>query len=112
MPKIHLKSVKCTIPDEIDKDEMYLKMNGEKIWPQGDFYHRLDTDESVDIDLEYEVSEGWVEVELWDFDFISRNDLLGVFKFKVDYTLGKYNTSMTVLEEGSHASYILYWEIV
>ncbi len=112
MAKIKLVSVKCTIPDEIDKDEMYLKMNGEKIWPEGDYYHRLDTDESVELDLEFEVAEGWVEIELWDFDFISRNDLLGVFKFKVDNTLGEYSTSMTLLEMGSPASYTLYWEIL
>jgi hypothetical protein len=31
MPKIKLNSLKCTIPDELDKDEIYLKMNGEKI---------------------------------------------------------------------------------
>lgn len=112
MPKIQLKSVKCTVPDESDKDEMYLKMNGEKIWPLQGRYHRLDADDQVDIALELDVPEGWTEVELWDYDFISRNDLLGVFKFMVDQTRGEYSTSMQVLEKNSSASYILHWAIV
>lgn len=111
MAKILINSVKCLIPDESDKDEMYLKIDGEKVWPKDGFYHRLDSDESVDVNLEFEVEEGWTEIELWDFDFISRNDLLGVFKFKVDQIRDKYSTSMTLLEEGSSASYILHWEI-
>jgi hypothetical protein len=72
----------------------------------------LDTDESVDLEMEIEVNEGWAEIEVWDYDFISRNDLLGAFRFNVDHTKGDYSTSMIVLEVGSHSSYILFWEIV
>lgn len=110
MPKIKLISVKCTLPDESDKDEMYLKMNGEKIWPPEKRFHRLDSNEKVEIGLEMEVPEGWTKIELWDYDFISPNDLLGVFEFNVDQTPGEYSTSMHVLEAKSTASYILYWE--
>ena len=112
MPKIFLRSVKCTVPDESDKDEMYLKMNGEKIWPPQGRYHRLDTGDEVEIGLKLDVPEGWAAIELWDYDFISRNDLLGVFKFNVDNTQGEYSTSMEVLEKNSPASYILEWEIL
>lgn len=112
MPKIKLISVQCTTPDEIDKDEMYLKMNGEKIWPEGERYHRVDTGDIEEVNLEMEVSEGWNEIEVWDFDFISKNDLLGAFKFKVDTEAGEYSTSMTLLEKNSTASYMLSWEIL
>ncbi|MEP4533208.1 MAG: hypothetical protein ABJ004_08980 [Cyclobacteriaceae bacterium] len=112
MPKIRLISVECTTPDEVDKDEMYLKKDGEKIWPEGEKYHRLDTGDKVEINLELDVPEGWNEVELWDFDFVSRNDLLGVFKFKVDGKPDKYSTSMELLEEGSTASYLMFWEVL
>lgn len=112
MPKIRIKSVQCTTPDEIDKDEMYLKMNGEKIWPEGERYHRVDTGDVEEVNLELDVKEGWNEIEVWDFDFVSANDLLGVFKFKVDDTPGKYSTSMTLLEKNSTASYFLTWEIL
>lgn len=112
MAKIRINSVQCTTPDEIDKDEMYLKMGGEKIWPQGELYHRVDTGDVEQVGLELEVNEGWNEIELWDFDFVTLNDKLGVFKFKVDDNTGKYSTSMEVLERNSTASYMLFWEIL
>lgn len=112
MPKVLLKTVHCLVPDESDKDEMYLKYNGEKIWPKENKFNRLDAGEKVEINLEMEMSEGWQEVELWDYDYISRNDLLGKFRFKVDRQIGEFNTSMTLLENGSPASYVLDWEIL
>jgi len=112
MPKIRITAVQCTTPDEIDKDELYLKMNGEKIWPKGNIYHRVDTGDKVDVYLELEVEKGWNEVEVWDFDFVSKNDLLGVFKFNADAEIGSYSTSMTLLERNSTASYYLYWELL
>ena len=51
MPKIKIVSVQCTTPDEIDKDEMYLKMNGEKICPDGERYHRVDTGDVEEVDM-------------------------------------------------------------
>jgi len=112
MTWIRINSVQCTTPDEIDKDEMYLKKDGKKIWPSGGLYHRVDTGDEVQVDLALDVKDGWNEIELWDFDFISLNDKLGVFKFKVDAEPGKYSTSMTLLERNSTASYILFWEIL
>lgn len=112
MPKIRIKSVQCTTPDEIDKDEMYLKMDGHKIWPEGERYHRVDTGDVEEVGLVLDVSEGWNEIEVWDYDYVSLYDKLGVFKFKVDDTPGKYSTSMTLLERNSTASYMLFWEIL
>jgi len=112
MANICIKSVQCTTPDEIDKDELYLKMNGKKIWPSGDRYHRVDTGDRVEVMMELEVNEGWNEIEVWDYDYTSRNDLLGVFKFNVNDVPGTYSTSMTLLERNSTASYYLYWEIL
>ena len=112
MPKIKLSRIHCKLPDEIDKDEMYLKMNGEKIWPAGSIYYRVDTGDIVDLDVTLDVKEGWTEIELWDFDYLSRNDFLGKFRFKVDSKIGKYTNTMTLVEENSSASYLLEWEIV
>lgn len=112
MPKIRLNAVHCTLPDEIDKDEMYLKYKGEKIWPKGSIYYRVDTGDVAQVGLTMEVEEGWNEIELWDFDFLSRNDFLGKFRFKVDDEPGVYTNSMNLVEENSTASYILDWEIL
>lgn len=111
MVNIKLHSVKCTLPDEIDKDEMYLKHQGKKIWPSGMIYYRVDTGDVAPINLTLEVEQGWTEIDLWDFDYLSLNDFLGTFKFNVDTTPGKYSTSMELKEKNSTASYILNWEI-
>lgn len=112
MAQIRIKSVECSVPDEIDKDEMYLKYNGKKVWPIGDLYFRMDTDDKVNVDLDLEVDNGWNEIELWDFDFVTFNDHLGNFKFFVDQSKGEFSTSMELFEEGSSASYIMRWELL
>jgi hypothetical protein len=113
MPRIRLNTIKCTVPDEIDKDEMYLKHNGKKFWPHGSLYFRVDVDDTVEIDEVMEVDEGFVEIEVWDFDYTSTNDHLGTFRFKVDDSPGKYSTSMTINPKKTKtASYFLMWEIL
>lgn len=112
MPKIKLNRVHCTLPDEVDKDEMYLKHEGKKIWPQGSIYYRVDTGDTAYVDLTLQVEEGWTEIELWDFDYLSRNDFLGTFRFKVGNEPGVYTNSMKLMEKNSTASYILDWEIL
>ncbi len=112
MPKIKLNSVHCTLPDEIDKDEMYLRHDDKKIWPKGSIYYRVDTGDVAPVELTMEVNEGWTEIELWDFDYLSRNDFLGTFRFKVDDEPGVYTNTMKLVELNSTASYILEWEIL
>lgn len=112
MAKIKLNSVHCTLPDEIDKDEMYLRHDGKKIWPKGSIYYRVDTGDVAPVELTMDVKEGWTEIELWDFDYLSRNDFLGTFRFKVDEEPGVYSNTMKLVEKNSTASYILQWEIL
>ncbi|MGB3466950.1 MAG: hypothetical protein WBA74_16845 [Cyclobacteriaceae bacterium] len=112
MARIKIHNIKCKLPDEIDKDEIYLKHNGKKIWPSGAIYHRLDTGDLAEVDLVLEVGNGWVEIELWDFDFLSRNDHLGRFRFKVDDEKGEFTNTMELLEKNSTASYVMKWEIL
>lgn len=115
MPKIKLLKLDCIVNDEIDEDEVYLKHNGKKIWPESGIYKGIDTSESFDINVEVS-SENPMEpivIELWDFDFVSANDHLGNFQMTLgNDTHGKFSTSMTIIEKNSSASYILHWEII
>jgi hypothetical protein len=113
MAKIKLTSIKCNVPDEIDKDEMFLKYNGEKIWPSDAMFFRMDVDQKVSLEHVMEVPEGEVEIQLWDFDYASLNDHLGSFIFKVDQEYGKFTCSMKAnTKETKSASYFLQWEIL
>ena len=112
MQKIRINSIQCVTPDEIDKDEIFLKKNGRKIWPKDQKYHKIDSSDIVNINLILAVSEGWNEIEVWDYDFLSLNDKLGIFKFKADSISGKYSTSMLLHDKKSMANYIMYWEII
>lgn len=112
MPRIKINSIQCITPDEVDKDEMYLKKDGKKIWPEGEKYHRVDTGDRETVNLKLDVADGWNEIEVWDFDYASLNDHLGTFKFNVDTGPGKYSTSMELHERESTASYLMFWEIL
>ncbi len=102
----------CILNDEIDKDEVYLKLKGKKIWPSGSAYKSIDSGERTPVDIDFEHEEGEMDIELWDFDYMSRNDHLGTFTMKVDDHKGNYTTSMRLKDEKSTASYILEWAIV
>ncbi len=110
MEKITLKSLHCTLNDEVDKDEVYLKLNGKKIWPSG-FYKQIGTGERIDINYSFESDEDVIEIELWDFDLLSRNDLLGKFIFKPAGEKGNFSTSMRTEDMSSTASYFIEWSV-
>lgn len=110
MPTIKLIELQCILNDEIDKDEIYIKHNGKKIWPSG-IYNQVDSGETKEIGMDLKVDEGWLELELWDFDYMSRNDHLGTFKMMIDQEKGKFSTSLQKKDLKSTASYILNWEL-
>ena len=92
--------------------KMYLKYKRKKVWPSGSIYCRVDTGDIAEVNLTMEVEEGWNEVELWDFDFLSRNDFLWTFRIKVDDEVGECTNTMTLVEKNSSASYLLELEIL
>lgn len=109
MPKIKIKALQCILNDEVDKDEVYLKYNGKKIWPLG-MYKQINSGEKLKVDKSFDHSEGTIEIELWDFDYLSKNDHLGTFKMKPDGDRGTFTASMQLHRADSTASYILEWE--
>ena len=109
-----LDTLNCYLPDEMDGDEIFLKMKGEKIWPKNKKFEVINS-ESFDLDVEIHdlKKDEEVTIELWDFDLISKNDHLGNFKFTIDKPGGPYNTDLDLnIKEGDKARYNLRWHIV
>jgi hypothetical protein len=113
MPLIKLSSIICQTPDESDKDEIYLKVKGKKIWPMDARYVKIDVDEQVNINLKFRASKGLWEIELWEYDLTSKNDHLGNFLIDVKDGKGSFTDMLTVNEDVTdHADYVLNWEIL
>lgn len=115
MAKILLTKLQCIVNDEIDEDEVYLKYNGEKIWPTHGLYTSIDNSETFELNVELSHTDRQkpLVIELWDFDYLSTNDFLGTFEMILgdDYE-GSFSTSMKIKETGTTASYILFWKII
>jgi hypothetical protein len=109
MAKCTLLALHCYLSDESDKDEVFIKSNGKKIWPEDSKYIKADQ-EKIQIGTSLEFNDGEeVILELWDYDFLSPNDRLGEFKFKLLEKGGPYRTDLS-REKDSNARYSLEWE--
>jgi len=112
--RIKLLHLHCMLNEESDKDEVFLKFNGHRVWPEHGRYHAMNSNERIalNIVLEHDPSQE-LNVELWDWDLLSANDKIGTFVMQVragDY--GKFTSSLKVANAGSTASYLLEWEIL
>jgi hypothetical protein len=90
-----------------------LKFRGEKIWPEKKRQQPIAMDTVTDLNIELQVvqAESDVVIELWDWDLLSSDDLLGTFTLKVKVG-GPYTTDMKRnLEETDKAMYALEWEV-
>ncbi len=113
MPKIKIDAIICNVPDESDKDEIFLKIDGKKIWPAKSKFMKIGVDEVLDINLIENLEGDWIELELWEFDYTSRNDHLGSFHLDLTQGAGHYGTILSNNTEVSEeADYMLNWEIL
>ena len=113
MSRIKIHAIICNVPDESDKDEIFLKVKGEKIWPKKSKFMKIGVDEVLDVHIGGKFSGKWIEVELWEYDYTSRNDHLGTFHLELAQDSGHYGTILTNNEGvSSHADYTLNWEIL
>ena len=71
MPRLRIHIIICNVPDESDKDEIYLEVNGKKIWPEKSKYLRIGVNESLEVKIGGKFSGQWMELELWDYDYTS-----------------------------------------
>lgn len=113
MSEIKLHNLHCFLNDETDSDEVFLKVKGKKIWPLG-FFKSIDSGEikKIDLTLSHHESDEPLIIELWDYDLLTANDLIGTFTLRIgDEKEGRYQATMAA-ETVSTASYLLDWEIL
>jgi hypothetical protein len=111
---LHLRKLNCYRPDESDADEVFIMLNGKKIWPAKRSYVPMKGGaEELNVRIKDLEVNSIANIELWDYDLFSANDLLGSFRLVVDKSGGPYNTDLTVNKsENIQAKYNLEWEIL
>ena len=107
--KLRLLNLKCYLSDESDGDEIYILLNGNKVWPENQKYLTV-LEETTALNVEIEITKGdMLSFQLWDFDVLSANDLLGSLDINADRH-GSYNIDFS--KEGKDKSkYALEFEI-
>jgi len=110
---LKISSIYCYVTDESGSDDIFLMIDDEKIWPRDHKYHPVSPGRTpVSIELKGYYPGTRIEIEIWDYDFISTNDLLGTVRLLVDEPGGPYLTDMTQnREETDKAKYSIEWEL-
>ena len=109
MSSLKLIGIDCYVPEEAGLDEVYLKLEGKRIWPQSQSYEQLPIGHTeLNLDLGERQRGSTIEIECWDFDSLSFNDKMGTFKLMLD-TSGRFETEMKKHAK-TKASYSLTWE--
>jgi len=110
---IKILLLKCFITEERGYDDIFLVLNGEKIWPRMHSYKPVKPGNTkIDVIINGLESNEQFELEIWDHDFLSSNDLLGKVPLFIDEPGGPFTTDMLPnSEETDKAKYSIVWEI-
>lgn len=109
---LRLESLVAYRQSESDGDEIFIKYKDEKIVPNDAKFLRMAKDPvGLNVEIELDSDEKWVELELWDYDRFSPNDILGKFKLLVDQVAETF-TAELVREQDSDGKYILNWSVI
>ena len=109
-----LSHLHCYFVEEHEYDDVFLKYNGNKIWPKDKKQQPVMMDTTTELDVEIPgLHNGQdIEIELWDWDLLSPNDKLGTFSLKIERDSGPFSTDMVQnLMETKKAKYTLDWEV-
>jgi hypothetical protein len=106
-----LNSILIHKQSEKDGDELYLKHNGKKIAPLKDkFIHVTSPEIKLNTQIEVGSLGEWIEVELWEYDYLLPNKLLGTFKLLTDAKGGPFIADLQV-DSNEKARYSVNWEL-
>jgi hypothetical protein len=111
---LQLNKLNCYVSDEADADEVFLKYAHKKIWPVKHHYESMNKG-TLDLDVELKdlPPHTVIEIELWDYDLLSANDLLGTFRITADKAGGPFNTDLIPNKKiGDRARYNLEWQLI
>jgi len=111
--KIRLLRITCFTTGESGDDEVFLMNDGNRIWPQNSRYRSMKSGkEEIGVEI-LDLDQGtMVEIEIWDYDLLSSNDKIGLFKLFADKQGGPFIAEMIKnTDESSVARYNLEWEI-
>lgn len=109
---LRLESIVSYVQTERDGDEIFIKYMDKKVAPAEGKFIKISKDPvPIDVEIELDKNEKWVELELWDYDHFSRNDSLGSFKLLVDQASDNF-TAELVRNKDSEARYVLNWSVI
>jgi hypothetical protein len=113
MKKCIIDSLVLFLTSQSDGGELFIKFGGKKLWPKdGKFKSMTSEIEKVDIEIALTPTEqAWIEIELWDYNYILPSSKLGVFKFLVDGKGGPFVTELS-REVRRTCRYAISWRAV
>jgi hypothetical protein len=108
-----LLSIRCFMSDEANRDEVFIRYRGKKIWPKDSRYIRMEEDQ-LPVKAEIAALEKDTEVmlELWDYDLFTPNDLLGTFTMRIDERGGPFLVDLVRTDVEVQGRYQLEYEVV
>jgi len=112
---LKLLQLHCYFVEESEYDDVFLNYNGKKIWPVDKKQQPIMMDTTTELNLTIDNLALYqeVEIELWDWDMLTPNDLLGTFNLIIEGKNQQFSTDMIQNpKQTSRAKYTLSWELV
>lgn len=108
--KCALRLLKCHHSSESNGDEIYLKYENKKIWPEVRYRVFKSKDEILlDINLDLKDKVTPVIIELWEKDFL-KDDFLGYFQFTPFGSSGEFIVDLKKKKITDVQRYSLVWK--
>ena len=109
---LRLQSLVPYVQTEADGDEIFIRYKNKKVAPaRSKFYKVSGHPVELNIEVQLQKDDQWVELELWEYDRLSPNDSLGHFRLLVDQASDNF-TAELIRNKESAAKYVLNWEII